>query len=376
MPVKRLASSSRVAFLMTIMCMNSCIVLAQKSSEEKAIKDVFTAFVNSWNQVGMPGFQDLFTEDAEFVVITGKWLKGRTEIASYHRELLQNKYNASHLKMETARIRFVKADVAIAHVVGEVTFTVDGKEQIRTGLVTATMVKMDGKWLISAIQNTQTAGLGYNWGTPPGSSQQTTPMTDSAHHNVGCGDSPTPGKRPPDYDCAILMKKEVATLPSGPLVWRFENFSTTEAARLAETSASVVVEAGGKVWLLTLSNPNGHSKGAIFMAETERLPAIPVGPSYEIVAFEADLGPEAKVMTHKHSGPETWYLLSGEQCLELPDRAVRACKGETMSAPAETAMNLNVVGPGKRDALFLIVHDSTKPFNTFLEWHSEGRCLK
>jgi quercetin dioxygenase-like cupin family protein len=91
---------------------------------------------------------------------------------------------------------------------------------------------------------------------------------------------------------------------------------------------------------------------------------------------EADLGPEANVPTHKHSGPETWYLLTGEQCLELPERAVRARAGETMSAPAETPMKLNIVGPGKRDALFLIVHDSSKPFNTFLDWSPKGLCQK
>ena len=53
-------------------------------------------------------------------------------------------------------------------------------------------------------------------------------------------------------------------------------------------------------------------------------------------------------MTHKHSGPETWYLLSGEQCLELPDRALRARVGE--------------------------IHDSSKPFNTFLDWNPRGLC--
>lgn len=78
----------------------------------------------------------------------------------------------------------------------------------------------------------------------------------------------------------------------------------------------------------------GHSKGGTLVAETDPLPPIPSAIRYEIVVAEADLGPEANVMTHKHSGPETWCLLTGEQCLELPDRAMRARAGETMSAPA------------------------------------------
>ena len=196
------------------------------------------------------------------------------------------------------------------------------------------------------------------------------------HGAVACLDSPTSGKRPPNVDCAILLYKKFNSLPPGSLVWRFENFSTTESAQSAATPASAVVEAAGKVWLISLTAKGGRSKGGTFVAETEPLPPIPLGPSYEIVVAEADLGPEANVIAHKHSGQETWLLLTGEQCLELPGRAVRARAGETMFAPAETPMRLNITGPGKRDALFLIVHDSSKPFNTFLDWPSNGLCRK
>ena len=132
---------------------------------------------------------------------------------------------------------------------------------------------------------------------------------------VGCKDSATPGKLPPNTDCAILLHKNFDVLPPGPLAWRFENFSTTEAARRVATPASAVVEAEGKVWLITLAAKGGHTKGATFVSETELLPPIPSGPSYEIVVSEARLGSEAKVMVHKHSGPETWFLLTGEQCV-------------------------------------------------------------
>jgi hypothetical protein len=120
---------------------------------------------------------------------------------------------------------------------------------------------------------------------------------------VACIDSPTPGKRPPGTDCAVLLQKKFSSLPPGPLVWRFENFPTSKAAQDASTPASVVVDAAGKVWLITLGAKGDRSKGGTFVAETELLPTIPPGPSYEIVVAEADLGPEAKVMTHKHSGP-------------------------------------------------------------------------
>jgi quercetin dioxygenase-like cupin family protein len=211
----------------------------------------------------------------------------------------------------------------------------------------------------------------------PGSAlAQMNPSDVHMHGAFTCNDSPTPGKRPPNTDCAILVHKNFSTLPSGPLVWRFENFATPKAAQASTTPASVVVEAAGRVWLLTLSSKGGRSKGGTFVAESELLPPIPPGPGYEIVVAEADLGPEANVSVHKHSGPETWFLITGEQCLELPGRVVRARFGETMSAPPETPMKLNIVGPGKRDAFFIIVHDSSKPFITPLDWQPKGLCQK
>jgi hypothetical protein len=80
-------------------------------------------------------------------------------------------------------------------------------------------------------------------------------------------------------------------------------------------------------------------------------------------------------MVHKHSGPETFFLMTGEQCVELPDGAVRVRAGETpISAPAETPMKLTIIGPAKRDALFLIVHNSSQPWNTFVDWQPKGLC--
>ena len=48
----------------------------------------------------MPGFSDFFTQDADFVIVTGKWLKGRTEIVSYHKDLLADFYKGSRLSPE------------------------------------------------------------------------------------------------------------------------------------------------------------------------------------------------------------------------------------------------------------------------------------
>jgi mannose-6-phosphate isomerase-like protein (cupin superfamily) len=103
---------------------------------------------------------------------------------------------------------------------------------------------------------------------------------------------------------------------------------------------------------------------------------IPSAGSYEMIVSEADIGSEINSLPlqHKHSGPEVWYLFSGEQCVELPDRVVRARAGEGVFAPAETPMKLNIVGKSKRDALFIVVHDPAQPWNTYVDWQPKGLC--
>jgi hypothetical protein len=61
------------------------------AKEEAAVRGVVSNFAESWNRPGMPGFRDLFTDDADFVVITGKWLKERNRELSqgFAGELLQ-----------------------------------------------------------------------------------------------------------------------------------------------------------------------------------------------------------------------------------------------------------------------------------------------
>jgi uncharacterized protein (TIGR02246 family) len=140
---------------------------ADTSNDEAEIRNVFSSFKKSWDQPGMPGFEALFTEDADFVVVTGKWLKGRDEIVSYHRELLRGTYAGSRSLPYSVTVRFLTREIAIAHVASGARYMRNGKEQIRTGLATAALVKRGGRWLITAFHNTLTSGPGALSPVPP-----------------------------------------------------------------------------------------------------------------------------------------------------------------------------------------------------------------
>ena len=192
--------------------------------------------------------------------------------------------------------------------------------------------------------------------------------------------------RPPDHDHPALglpgvrqlAVKPFTTLPKGVLFLRLENFSTTKAAQDAATSASAVVEWAGKIWLFTLGPMSVRSSGGTLVAEIGPVPDVPAAASYVLDVNEADFGPEMKAQVaqqvHTHPGPEIFYLLTGEQCLETPNGTTRARAGEGMVAPAHTPMQLNIMGSSKRDAFFVVVHDATKPRVTPSDWQPKGTC--
>lgn len=115
----------------------------------------------------MPGFGDLFTPDADFVVITGRWFRGRSENVSYHKRLLGQFYKGSRLSPEKVWVRFVSPTVAVAYVDWRSWYTDHGKQQEQTALMTLVLIKQDRAWKITAAHNTLTSGPMYTFHRPP-----------------------------------------------------------------------------------------------------------------------------------------------------------------------------------------------------------------
>ncbi len=82
--------SALLAFLAATASVNPA--LATRADDEAAVRKVFDAFRDDWNGPGFPNLETLLKPNADFVVVTGKWLKGRESIVAYHRRLLQTFY--------------------------------------------------------------------------------------------------------------------------------------------------------------------------------------------------------------------------------------------------------------------------------------------
>jgi quercetin dioxygenase-like cupin family protein len=74
-------------------------------------------------------------------------------------------------------------------------------------------------------------------------------------------------------------------------------------------------------------------------------------------------------------GPEAWYVLTGEQRLETPGNRIIVRAGESGIVPEGPPMMLVGTGTAKRQALVLVLHDSSKPMTSLApDWKPAELC--
>ena len=133
-----------------------------EGEDEQAIQKLLAESTGAWNRHDMKAFSELFTNDADFVVISGRHLKGRGEIFTYHDQLHKGAFKGRQQSSKWQDLRFIRPDVAIGHVAFEATSTSGDKTLRRTALATVVLANTGGRWSITALHNTLLSG------PPPG----------------------------------------------------------------------------------------------------------------------------------------------------------------------------------------------------------------
>lgn len=84
--------------------------------DEDGVRSVFAKLVESWNRGDGIAYGELFTEDADYIDVTGNHSQGRQAIAQLHEFLFKGPLRGSRLEGSGAetKIRFLSPDVALA----------------------------------------------------------------------------------------------------------------------------------------------------------------------------------------------------------------------------------------------------------------------
>lgn len=191
---------------------------------------------------------------------------------------------------------------------------------------------------------------------------------------VACVDVPA-GERRPAFGCFNVGTVAGLKFDQPSVYWHLYAFGTRQAAEEARSATGIVVEEDGRAWLSEFGPRNTAPRGGEAIAIVGPL-QLPAAKSYVAVLSYAVMRPGDSSRVHTHPGPEGWYVLAGEQCLETPAGADRARAGEAMTAPPNVPMELNVTGTALRRAFALVIHDSTQGRGTPSAWQPSGACSR
>jgi quercetin dioxygenase-like cupin family protein len=174
-----------------------------------------------------------------------------------------------------------------------------------------------------------------------------------------------------------MINLSIGKLPAAPMFWHLDSYPSRATAEAAKGSRSAVIEALGGIWLFTIERAEWRPSDGVRVAE---IGPLPVNPTAEYTAryMEALFTPGMTSSIHRHSGPEVWYTLTGETCLETSEgKMIGRAGGTPVIVPGGLPMYLTATGTELRRALVLILYDLSQPASSPAhDWAPKGLCNK
>jgi quercetin dioxygenase-like cupin family protein len=192
--------------------------------------------------------------------------------------------------------------------------------------------------------------------------------------DLGC----TPiSQRTSELGCWVLKDEPVGSLTKAQVFWHLDTYPTHAAAEADKGPRGTIVESLGKIWLMTIDEESWRSAKGQHIAKIGPLP-IRAGEKYSAQYMEAIFTPGMTSAVHNHPGPEAFYTLDGETCLETPEGVQTGrAGGPPVIVRGGLPMHLTATGTEKRRSLVLILHESSKPpIGMIHDWTPKGLCKK
>ena len=133
---------------------------AQTQEDEAAIREAVATMTTAFNTRDDQTTASLTTTDADFVTVTGNWSKSSADYIAARRARFATALKNASIRVIDIKIRFLKPDVALAHVTHEIRGMLDGDGKAlppHTELSLRVFVQEHGKWLMTAFHNTTVA---------------------------------------------------------------------------------------------------------------------------------------------------------------------------------------------------------------------------
>ncbi|HEY5838213.1 MAG TPA: SgcJ/EcaC family oxidoreductase [Pyrinomonadaceae bacterium] len=160
--MKRARTSTKLLFTLASFSLCMFTVSDQKarasnahSADDAAMRENVKQMEIGWNAKQGALYAKPFTHDADYVVINGMYLQGRTTIEKAHQRIFDTFYKNTTISLVVRQIRFLRPDVALVHVSGHLDAPENEKQFVADASITLVMTRDKQSWKIAAFQNTQ-----------------------------------------------------------------------------------------------------------------------------------------------------------------------------------------------------------------------------
>jgi len=157
--------------------------------------------------------------------------------------------------------------------------------------------------------------------------------------------------------CSILANRPLVGPMPKTVYWHIDRFDSIETAMKAAGSNGVAAEAHGSFWLMTVEVNGEDHHGGHHIAWIGPL-MLSAPDSFSMRVQSSLLRPGSTTPIHTHSGPEVFFIVDGEQCIEMTDGSQRLGDGQSYVVSGGVVHRGRVIGSIARRALALILYDA------------------
>ncbi len=116
-------------------------------------------FVAAWNRYDAQKLAQLFSENANFVNVTGLWWRNREAIYRAHEYGLRVIFGSSTLQIKKQTVDYLTDEIAVVHtkiaLTEQTSFREQETPQERQTIFTFVVQKIENSWICVAAQNTE-----------------------------------------------------------------------------------------------------------------------------------------------------------------------------------------------------------------------------
>jgi len=160
---RRVVGRSRYGFIAALVLGCPSLSAAQGSTEDElAIRRVIVQTMEAFNAHDASAFVRFYTPDADLVTVRGEVVRGSAAIERWLASIFATRAGSVTVRQIEVTVRFVKPDVAVAHVTNELSGLIDAQRHRlppHRELSVRIFVKTAGAWRVTAAHNTIVAAV-------------------------------------------------------------------------------------------------------------------------------------------------------------------------------------------------------------------------